>query len=343
MGSVKDLTVLKPATTDRAGVARFTFSDRYSVFDWGEMPDLIPDKGTAIAMLGSYFLEKLESMGVATHFRGMVHNDNVYSLADLPQASNVQEVELVRVIKPQLKDEVYDYSAYQNAGAGFLIPLEVIYRNSLPAGSSVFKRLQNGSITPQDLGLDSMPQPEQRFDQPLLDVSTKLEITDRYMTWREAQQISAMSDAEITALKELTLKVDNLISDEFARIGLVNEDGKIEVAFDYDRQLMVVDVLGTLDECRFTYGALPVSKEIARIWYRGSDWYKAIEDSKKRDRQHWKEICPVQPEPLPVEFRDAIANVYRACTNEITGREWFAGVPGFNEVMQTISNYLEPK
>lgn len=39
MGSVKDLAVLKEPAGTETGTGRFIFSDRYSVFDWGEMPD----------------------------------------------------------------------------------------------------------------------------------------------------------------------------------------------------------------------------------------------------------------------------------------------------------------
>ena len=42
MGSVKDLKTLQPATKSEYGQGIFSFSDRYSVFDWGEMPDTIP-------------------------------------------------------------------------------------------------------------------------------------------------------------------------------------------------------------------------------------------------------------------------------------------------------------
>ncbi|HLD77425.1 MAG TPA: phosphoribosylaminoimidazolesuccinocarboxamide synthase, partial [archaeon] len=38
MGSVKDLAVVRPTTETTMGIGRFHFSDRYSVFDWGEMP-----------------------------------------------------------------------------------------------------------------------------------------------------------------------------------------------------------------------------------------------------------------------------------------------------------------
>lgn len=341
MGSVKDLKIIKEATIGKHGIGRFIYSDRYSVFDWGEMPDQIPNKGASIAILGAYFFEKLESMGIPTHFLGLVENDTVKKLDELKFPSNTMQIKLLRVIKPGLNGNIYDYSKYNNKDGGFLIPLEVIYRNFLPPGSSVFKRLKNGEIKPQDLGLDSMPVPNQKLDKPIYDVSTKLEITDRYMSWKEAQQISGMSDDELSALKELTNYINNFITNEFSKIGLVNEDGKIEVGFDLRRKLMLVDVFGTLDECRFTYEGLPVSKEIARIYYRNTEWNTSVEEAKKIDRQHWKEICKVKPEPLSPVLKTLISQVYSACTNEITGREWFKDIPPLKEILKKVKAELK--
>ena len=340
MGSVKDLTILEKPTNTSPGRARFTFSDRYSVFDWGEMPDLIDHKGAAINLLAAYFFEKLEKMGVKSHYIGLVENDKAKRLSELKAPSNVMEINLLNVIKPGLVGDNYDYSMYKNNDVGFLIPLELIYRNSLPEGSSVFRRLERGSIIPQDLGLSEMPVPNQKFDPPLMDVSTKLEITDRYITWQEAQQISAMSEEEIQKIKELTININQLITDEFLKIGLVNEDGKIEVGFDFNRKLMLVDVLGTLDECRFTVGSMPVSKEIARIHYRNTPWHRATDEAKKKDRQRWKEICELQPDPLPEKSKTAISHVYCAVTNEITGREWFKDVPPLQNVITEIKELM---
>ena len=39
----------------------FSFSDRYSVFDWGEMPDQIPQKGECLSLMGRFFFEYLHS------------------------------------------------------------------------------------------------------------------------------------------------------------------------------------------------------------------------------------------------------------------------------------------
>ena len=336
MGSVKDLKIIKEATNENTGIGRFIFSDRYSIFDWGEMPDTIPDKGTAIAILGSYFFEKLEQKGISTHYLGLVENDSAKKLAGVTNLSNAMEVKLLRVVKPELEEDKYDYSSYKNETGGFLIPLEIIYRNTLPPGSSVFKRLKNGEIIPEDIGLDAMPEPNQKLAEPMLDVSTKLEITDRYLKWNEAREISGMTEIEISELKDLTRKVNNLITEEFAQIGLFNEDGKIETGYDLNRKLMVVDVLGTLDECRFTYEGLPVSKEIARIHYRNTDWSKAVEEAKNKDRQNWKKICALSPEPLSPKLKQLISMVYCACTNEITKRKWFKDIPPLKEIMKEI-------
>ncbi len=80
MGSVKDLVVLKKPTPGEAGTGNFIFSDRYSVFDWGEMPNHFTNKGKALCLIGAYFFEKLEAMGVKTHYMGLVENEEVKRL-----------------------------------------------------------------------------------------------------------------------------------------------------------------------------------------------------------------------------------------------------------------------
>lgn len=340
MGSVKDLEIIEKPASDKLGQARFIFSDRYSVFDWGEMPDHIPYKGAATVLLGAYFFEKLETMGILTDYVGLLEGDAVKKLPDIERPSNTMEIKLLRVIKPELKGDQYDYSMYQGEKSGFLIPLEVIYRNFLPPGSSVFKRIRDGELKPQDLGLAGEPHPNQKLETPILDVSTKLEITDRYISWAEAQQISGLSEEEIGQLKDLTNTVNDLITQEFSKIGLVNEDGKIEVGFDYERRLMLVDVFGTLDECRFTFDGLPVSKEIARTHYRNTAWYQAVEEAKKKDRQNWKKICSLSPEPLPSRLKLLISQIYCACTNEMTQKKWFKDTPPLKGIMQEIKGIL---
>ena len=327
MGSVKDLKVIKPAEQNRLGIGYFHFSDRYSVFDWGEMPDLITNKGKALCMIGAYFFEKLQEMGISTHYRGLVEAGVTKKLNQLTAPSDIMEVSLVRVIKPAVQGNTYDYSQYRSVTANFLIPLEVIYRNALPAGSSVFRRLKEGSLKLEDIGLVEMPQPDDILREPIIDASTKLEITDRYLSWNEAQQISGLTDSEIREIKNVTSKINALISEKAKDANLINEDGKVEYGFDEKRQLILVDILGTPDECRFTYKTIPVSKEVARIHYRKTDWYQTVEKAKKEDRANWKKMVTSAPPKLPPQLFKLISQLYQSTCNQITQREWFATPP----------------
>jgi phosphoribosylaminoimidazole-succinocarboxamide synthase len=333
MGSVKDLEVIKKPTKDAMGIGRFHFSDRYSVFDWGEMPDLIDGKGVALCMMGAYCFERLEEKGVRTHYRGLADKSGkVVGFDELEQPSNVMEISLVNVYRPKAYVQdgklKYDYGVYTPMLKNFLIPLEIIYRNGLPEGSSVFKRLEQGLITVEELGLDHYPKAGERLAKPIFDVSTKLEKGDRYVNWTEAQRISGLTDSEVDEVKALLLKVDGLISELACRAGLVNEDGKIELGFDPLRRLMVVDVVGTLDECRFTYDGLHVSKEIARQYYRKTDWFRDVEETKKKaikeGVEDWKKLVKAKPPNLDPTLKTMISQMYLATANELTKKKMFA-------------------
>jgi phosphoribosylaminoimidazole-succinocarboxamide synthase len=222
-----------------------------------------------------------------------------------------------------------------------LIPLEIIYRNGLPEGSSVFKRLEQGSVTPTDLGLDHYPQAGEKLTKPIFDVSTKLEEKDRYVTWEEATRIASLTHDEAVEIQDVLLKVDKLISESAARAGLVNEDGKIELAFDSERRLMVVDVVGTLDECRFTYNGLHVSKEIARQYYRKTEWYEDVEEAKKKASTEgigdWKKLVKAKPPELDEKLKEIISQMYKAATNEIASKVF--DVPTLAELVKRYREY----
>jgi phosphoribosylaminoimidazole-succinocarboxamide synthase len=333
MGSVKDLEVVKKPTRDSMGVGRFHFSDRYSVFDWGEMPDLIEGKGAALCMMGAYCFEKLEEKGIRTHYRGLVDKKGkVVRFDELEQPSNVMEISLVNVYRPKAYVQdgklKYDYGIYLTELKNYLIPLEIIYRNGLPEGSSVFKRLEHDLVTLEDLGLDHYPRTGERLEKPIFDISTKLEEGDRYVSLAEAQRIAGLTDGELKEVKGLLLKVNDLITQLAARAGLVNEDGKIELAFDMQRRLMVVDVVGTLDECRFTFNGLHVSKEIARQYYRKKKWYREVEEAKKKavaeGVEDWKTLVKTKPPKLDQKLRTIISQMYLATANEIAKKKMFA-------------------
>ncbi len=43
--------------------------------------------------------------------------------------------------------------------ANRLVPVQVLFRNELPQGSSVHRRLASGTLAPADVGLDTAPHP----------------------------------------------------------------------------------------------------------------------------------------------------------------------------------------
>ncbi len=339
MGSVKDLVWIEEPAERRVGAGRFVFSNRYSVFDWGEMPDHIPHKGEALCLATAYFFEELERNGFRTHYLGLVEGDSLVSLEELRRPTDTLQFKGVRVIHPVKGAYGYDYSPYRDADSCFLIPLEFIYRNSLPPGSSVFRRLEEGSLKLEDLGLEDMPVPGQVLLRPILDVSTKLEASDRYLSWEEARDLAFMKEEEFSEIKKAVLAIDDLITARTSPLGLFHEDGKLEFAFDEERRLMLVDTLGTLDECRFSYQNIPVSKEIARIHYRGSPWHREIEEAKKKDPVRWKSLVKSMPEPLPADLVKAISQVYMAFANELTGKEWFPAPP-LRNVLEGLRDML---
>lgn len=65
-GSVKE--VLGPLELHGESVVVFQFTDAYSVFDWGRMPDAIPHKGEALALMTAHFFERLQEAAVWREF-----------------------------------------------------------------------------------------------------------------------------------------------------------------------------------------------------------------------------------------------------------------------------------
>ena len=324
MGSVKDLEIIKKPDKDKHGIGRFRFSDRYSVFDYGEMPDIIENKGKALCMLSAYFFEILEKEEIKTHYVGLVKDDKIYRFDEIDEPTNIMEIKLVNVVK--------DYDEIKKLKGNFLIPLEVIYRNTLPEGSSVFRRLERGEIKPEDLGLKEMPKPGQVLEKPIIDFSTKLEDVDRYLKRDEAMEIAGLSEEEMERLIETVKKINDIITRETAKAGISNEDGKIEFAFDENRELMVVDAVGTPDECRFRFEGIEISKEILRKHYRKTEWYMRIQIFK--GEENWRKLIG-KPPRLPQELKEAVSHMYMSCCNEITGRKIFDSPP-LKEVVKRI-------
>jgi len=340
MTSVKEFRVDREPTATGLGAGRFVFTDAYSVFDWGQMPDAIPHKGGSLCTMGAFNFELLKDRGIPTHYRGVVdESGEIVDLADCSEPPTEMAIELTQVPDlPYDSEAGYDYDAYHDAAAeNFLIPLEVVFRNTVPVGSSLRKRGE-----PTDYGLDADEWPEEAVDlpEPVVEFSTKYEEQDRYLTREEADRIAGT--ASIDELESVALRVDEIVTDHADSVGFSHEDGKIECLF-YNGTVAVADVVGTFDENRFSLRGHQLSKEVIRQYYKREqpDWVEAVSAAKTdvadADIADWRQLCEVDPIGLPDEVVTAVSEMYAAGANAYTETEWF-DVPPVGEAVDRLTD-----
>ncbi|MBR9707005.1 MAG: phosphoribosylaminoimidazolesuccinocarboxamide synthase [Candidatus Diapherotrites archaeon] len=308
MGSVKSLKVLEAPTENAMGRGVFTFSDDYSIFDYGKMPDVIEGKGAALCAVSAHNFRLYEKRGLRTHLIG------------LPSA-NQMEVYLVRKIMPESLSET---------SSNYLIPLEIIFRDELPEGSSVFRRMKRGDMTYQDMGLDHEPVPGEKLNAPILDVSTKFEPVDRYFKNLDAAAAYAkLSSTRLSDLKKQALLINSVLKSKCESIGWRHLDGKVEAGVDPLGNVVWVDASGTYDEDRFDFKGHVLSKQVLRNYYKGGEWHKALQAAQdaKKPVEEW----PAPPK-LPSKLINFVSALYKAGANEWTGEQVFPGVKSLDSL-----------
>lgn len=365
MGSVKDLLVLNPAYENQPGVGNFVFSDRYSVFDWGEMPDHIAAKGRALAVMAAFNFEQLEKRGIRTHYQGLVGSSGrLVRFDDLSENSGgleTMQVSLARVYSPIVREfwngehvEVqYDYTFFERHRGrinNYLVGLEIIFRNGLPLGSSVFKRIDRakqladgkqrsaevGRIL-KELGVKEPPQPGQMLPAPVMSYTTKLEAGDRELSRKQAYRLSGLPRRAFDTLDSLALRVNSVITEQAERTGFAHYDGKIETV--WDSGLLVCDVIGTFDENRFAFQGRQISKEVLRQWYkRNQPEFASACEKWKKTGPGWQKSCDVRPRNLPADFAALASQMYMSGCNRYTGRQVFDSPP-LEQVMERLGSY----
>jgi phosphoribosylaminoimidazole-succinocarboxamide synthase len=342
MTSVKEVRVEEPPGEDGTpGRGRFVFSDAYSVFDWGRMPDAIPGKGASLCAMGAYNFELLDVNHVPTHYEGVYEDPDATGepkeLGECDRPPRAMAVELVRTPELPYADGTYDYDAYHGAAGGcYLVPLEVVFRNVVPPASSL-----RGRATPAEVGLEGQEWPEgtAELPEPLVEFSTKFEERDRYLDRPEAAAIAGRAD--LGRIEELARAVNHLVTREAERAGLTHEDGKVECLYD-EGTVAVADVVGTLDENRFSCDGQRLSKEVLRQYYRREhpDWVEAVADAKAAaDEQavaDWRGLCEQDPPALPESVVSAVADAYAAAANAYTRSDWF-DAPDLETAVERVS------
>ena len=336
MTSVKEFRIEEAATDTDLGRGAFVFTDDYSVFDWGKMPDAIPNKGASLCAMGAFNFELLEAAGVPTHYEGVVSGGEVVQLDEVAQPPREMAIQLTQVPDLPHDGRDYDYEHYYaEAGDNHLIPLEIVFRNTVPVGSSLRSRAD-----PADFDLDFETWPDEVVDlpDPVVEFSTKLEESDRYLDREEADAIAG--PVTIEDLEETALAVNEIVTERARECDLVHEDGKIE-CFYHDGQVYVADVVGTFDENRFSFDGQEVSKEVIRQYHKRTqpEWVEAVGEAQERAKAEgvadWKSLCDRDPEPLADHVIDAARDLYTAGTNAYVGRELFEA-PSLADAVESV-------
>uniref|UniRef100_A0AAU2JT49 phosphoribosylaminoimidazolesuccinocarboxamide synthase n=1 Tax=Streptomyces sp. NBC_00049 TaxID=2903617 RepID=A0AAU2JT49_9ACTN len=284
--STKDLYTLTPPVDGRPGDGILTFTDRYSVFDFGVMPDEIPGKGKASCAMAVRSFGLMHDAGITTHFVEQV-SDNA--------------------IRIKLLDIDFE-GARGRTGPGGMIPLQVVYRNALPRESSVHRRVAAGRLDPA-LVPDRREPGSPWLDGVMVEFTTKFEETDRFVTREEAATVGRIGPEDIARIEKQTQELAGILTAHTEAVGMELVDGKAEYGFDAGGELMVIDHAGTPDENRFYSGGVPVCKELLRYLHPGLRELvqQNIKDGLPRDR--W-----APPAPLGAAAVAATSEVYAALT-----------------------------
>ncbi|MGE4274594.1 MAG: phosphoribosylaminoimidazolesuccinocarboxamide synthase, partial [Candidatus Methanomethylophilaceae archaeon] len=204
--------------------------------------------------------------------------------------------------------------------SNYLIPLEIICRHYV--AGSLLDRVKEGKIKPEDLGFAAGHQVVygEKLPRPFLEATTKLEEVDRNLDEKEAKSIAGLSDQEYQQILDTVMAIDEIVADEVAERLLIHVDGKKEFGYDEERQLMIIDTFGTLDEDRwwdadsYSVGVVDeLSKEFVRQHYRETGYFDLLMEARKKGR----------PEPdipaLPVEVVEKVSLLYQEMFERITG------------------------
>lgn len=239
--STKDAEVIKRPSEGAPGEAILRFSDRYSVYDFGPLPDIIPGKGAASCAMAVRSFELLADAGVPTHF-------------------------VERVSETALRVRFF---ALPSTAAGpsrnAVVPLQVVYRNALPRESSVHRRLADRQLAPDAVPPVAGDGTDGRLSRCMVEFTTKLEAKDRFITAEEAAAVGKVTPQQLEAIGQLCRRVNDALAAHSDAVGLDLVDGKAEFAVGADGAPLVIDHVGTPDENRFYFRGMPACKELLRF------------------------------------------------------------------------------
>lgn len=276
----------------------FVFTDQISVFD-KIILSLIPNKGESLARTSAYWFKKASRMGIINH---------------LLEFRNKREMVVKKfdIIEKEASTDMRNY----------LVPLEFIVRYYV--AGSLLDRIEKGKTDYRALGFSNKPIHGEKIPDPLFEMTTKFEKTDRLLDIKEAKKIGGLEEEDVEKIKKIILKMDNEINREVDGRGLIHADGKKEFALDSERQPVLVDTFGTADEDRFWEKAeydkerklVERSKEFVRQYYRGTGYHEKLYAARANNSEE-----PPIP-ALPDNMIRETSSLYMDMFERITGEIW---------------------
>tara|TARA_B100001540_G_scaffold156377_1_gene138501 strand:+ start:1226 stop:2137 length:912 start_codon:yes stop_codon:yes gene_type:complete len=289
-------------STDDPEIIEFRYTDQISVYDQ-IIPSLIPRKGESLNRTSCHWFNLVEKEGICkTHLIEM----------NAPDRCLARKFKVIREPGQIPKD-------MENV----FVPLEVICRHYL--SGSGWRRHKRGELTSEELGFEPGLTLEEgvKLPKPYLEVSTKFEAFDRLLDREEALEISNLEGHELDRILEIVLRVDEIIDREARLRGLIHVDGKKEFALGVNREPVLVDSFGTLDEDRWwdleAYergDIVQLSKEFVRQHYIESGHQPKLYEA----RNSGKEDPPIPA--LPNEIINRTSELYSEMYERLTGKEF---------------------
>ncbi|MBT3980765.1 MAG: hypothetical protein HOE90_05380 [Bacteriovoracaceae bacterium] len=343
-GSVKTVRGLKGGSP-----VYFEFSDDFSVFDWGKMPDSLGKKGAALSSIAHQMfkylsdpigwdawirlnrvslremkvsqkiMDDLSTHGQSSHFLEIIGSE----FGPLLKVKGAE----VRRPRRESPAKPYEYGSADFPILNRLLPLEVIFRTGCPKGSSLLKRSSDLPYL-KSIGLTTPPKEGESFEYPIVEFSTKLEDKDRYLDKAQAKKISHLDDDDFFHLESLVKVMALRLKDFFSELGLTLWDGKFE--FSYSKYLekpalfVLVDSIGP-DELRITKDGIHLSKEYLRQYYKLSTWSEKIAQAQSLSKElglPWQKVMEdklmCSPPLLEKETKKLASQIYTVLDQLIT-------------------------
>jgi len=279
---------------------KFKFSNRISVFDQ-IIPSEIAVKGEVLCRIAKFWFDRVEKEDICKTQYVSANDKDITSLAPGDFKNKIFEIANNEMIVKKTD----------------VIPLEFIVRH-YNAGS-YYKR--NGGKYGK------------KFSEPIFEITTKFEKYDRLIAEEEALEISKLKKDDLEYIKEIILKIDDVIEKQVEKRNLIHVDGKKEFGI-LNGEILLIDTFGTPDEDRFwdveeykKGNFVELSKEFVRQYYENLLCVcpKCNEKFSYRDflyAQREKNLSEPLIPPLSDEMIKKVGDLYAGMYERITGEKF---------------------